>query len=213
MTRPAHSLSTLRRMAYPTTTQDLLPDGWPAFPGGCWLPAGSQRKVSGHPLLLPQASPGALYFYTNLPGTLCCQKKPPKEKFDDFGMAALLAPVVGPTLGGFITDNYGWRWIFYLNLPVGTLALWMCSRLVFDPPEFKAAQLEASKKGGSFDTLGLCLLSVTMVAWEVVLSKGQEWDWFGDPFFRVQTLAALFVLGLGGLIFWESRQRFPVVNF
>jgi aryl-alcohol dehydrogenase-like predicted oxidoreductase len=70
MTRPAHSLSTLRRMAYPTTTQDLLPDGWPAFPGGCWLPAGSQRKVSGHPLLLPQASPGALYFYIHLPGTL-----------------------------------------------------------------------------------------------------------------------------------------------
>jgi MFS transporter, DHA2 family, multidrug resistance protein len=130
-----------------------------------------------------------------------------------FGIAALLAPVVGPTLGGFITDNYGWRWIFYLNLPVGAFALWMCSRLVYDPPEFKAAQLEARKKGGSFDTLGLCLLSVTMVAWEVVLSKGQEWDWFGDPFYRVQTLATLFVVCLGCLVWREMRIANPLINF
>src|SRR5207249_712588 len=110
-----------------------------------------------------------------------------------FGIAALLAPVVGPTLGGYITDNYGWRWIFYLNLPVGALALWMCSKLVHDPPYLKTAQLEARQSGAPFDTLGLCLLSLTMVTWEIVLSKGQEWDWFGDPFLRVQTLAILFV--------------------
>src|SRR5689334_8502099 len=63
-----------------------------------------------------------------------------------FGIAALLAPVVGPTLGGYITDNYGWRWIFYLNLPVGALALWMCSQLVFDPPYLQAARREARQK-------------------------------------------------------------------
>ena len=141
----------------------------------------------------------------------------PKEKQGAaqtvFGIAALLAPVVGPTLGGFITDNYGWRWIFYLNLPVGAFALWMCSKLVHDPPYLKAAQLETRKKGGRFDTLGLCLLSVTMVAWEVVLSKGQEWDWFGDPFRRVQTLTVLFVIGLGGLIWREMRIANPLINF
>ncbi|EDY16527.1 drug resistance transporter, EmrB/QacA subfamily [Chthoniobacter flavus Ellin428] len=130
-----------------------------------------------------------------------------------FGIAALLAPVVGPTLGGYITDNYGWRWIFFLNLPVGGFALWMCSRLVFDPPYLKAAQIESRKKAAPFDTIGLCLLSLTMVTWEVVLSKGQEWDWFGDPFLRVQTLAVLFVVGLVGLIWREKRIANPLIHF
>lgn len=130
-----------------------------------------------------------------------------------FGIAALLAPVVGPTLGGYITDNYGWRWIFYLNLPVGAFAFWMCNKLVHDPPYLKAAQLEARQKGAPFDTLGLSLLSLTMVTWEIVLSKGQEWDWFGDPFLRVQTLAILFVVGLGGLLWRELRIANPLINF
>src|SRR4051812_21429589 len=81
----------------------------------------------------------------------------PKEKQGAaqtlFGIAALLAPVVGPTLGGFITDNYGWRWIFFLNIPVGALALWMCSKLVHDPDYLKTQQAEMRTKGGPFDTL------------------------------------------------------------
>src|SRR5262247_1483425 len=124
-----------------------------------------------------------------------------------FGVAALLAPVVGPTLGGYITDNYGWRWIFYINIPSGLLALWMCSKVVRDPNYLKAEQLAMRKKGAPFDTLGLCLLSLTMVSWEIVLSKGQEWDWLGDPFFRVQTLLALFALGLSALVWRELRIR------
>ena len=63
-----------------------------------------------------------------------------------FGIAALLAPVVGPTLGGYITDNYGWRWIFYINIPTGLLALWMCSKLVHDPDYLRAEQLAMRKK-------------------------------------------------------------------
>ena len=126
-----------------------------------------------------------------------------------FGIAALLAPVIGPTLGGFITDNYGWRWIFYLNVPIGTLAFFMCRRLVEDPEYLKAEQ--AKSRGQAFDTLGLCLLAVTMVCWEVMLSKGQQWDWLGDPFFRVQTLMTLFVLCLGGLIYRELHLRNPLV--
>src|SRR5437016_9778691 len=77
----------------------------------------------------------------------------PKEKQGAaqtvFGIAALLAPVVGPTLGGYITDNYGWRWVFYINVPVGILALWMCNMFVHDPPYLKAAQVEARQKGAS----------------------------------------------------------------
>jgi DHA2 family multidrug resistance protein len=130
-----------------------------------------------------------------------------------FGIAALLAPVVGPTLGGYITDNYGWRWVFYINIPVGLLALWMCSRVVHDPEYLKAEQLSMRKKGGPFDTLGLCLLSLTMVCWEIVLSKGQEWDWLSDPFFRVQTLLVLFLLGLGALVWRELRIKNPLINF
>jgi len=130
-----------------------------------------------------------------------------------FSIAALLAPVVGPTLGGFITDNYGWRWIFYLNLPVGIAALAFCRRVVFDPPYIKEQKEAARASGARFDGIGLCLLSVTMVCWEVMLSKGQEWDWLGDPFLRVQTLMLLFVCCGAGLVWRELRIRNPLVNF
>jgi DHA2 family multidrug resistance protein len=141
----------------------------------------------------------------------------PKEKQGAaqtaFSIAALLAPVFGPTLGGYVTDNYGWRWVFYINVPVGLLALVMCNALVFDPPYLKAQSAEARRQNRAFDTLGLSLLAVTMTSWEVLLSKGQEWDWFGDPFLRVQGLALLFVLGLVGLIIRETRYDNPLINF
>jgi len=130
-----------------------------------------------------------------------------------FGIAALLAPVVGPTLGGWITDNYTWRWIFYLNLPVGLVALAMCSAVVRDPPYMAVEREKMKRSGQRFDTLGLCLLSVTMVCWEITLSKGQEWDWFGDPFYRIQTLAFLFVVCLTTLIIREMRIKDPLINF
>jgi DHA2 family multidrug resistance protein len=130
-----------------------------------------------------------------------------------FGVAALLAPVVGPTLGGYITDEYSWRWIFYINVPVGAAALILCSILVRDPDYLRNERNELKKGPLNFDFIGLCLLSLTMVCWEVVLSKGQEWDWFNDAFGRIQTLSALFVIGLTGLVFWEGRQSNPIVNF
>ena len=80
-----------------------------------------------------------------------------------FGMAALLAPVVGPTLGGYITDNYEWRWIFYLNVPVGLLALLMCSRLVVDPDYLVAQRAAARRQRQPFDLLGLVLLAVATI--------------------------------------------------
>ena len=130
-----------------------------------------------------------------------------------FGVAALLAPVVGPTLGGWLTVQYEWRWCFYINLPVGLLALVACYFLVEDPDYLKAQTAEAARQKVRFDGVGLGLLVIAMASWEVVLSKGQEWDWSGDPFWRVQTLAGLFVFGLVGLIVWETRQANPIINF
>jgi len=130
-----------------------------------------------------------------------------------FGLAALTAPVVGPTLGGWITDQYSWRWVFLINVPVGLLAVAACYLKLQDPDYLTTARVELRKQPFSFDMIGLSLLVIVVVCWEVVLSKGQEWDWLGDPFWRVQTLAILFGAGLAGLIFWELRHRSPVVNF
>ena len=130
-----------------------------------------------------------------------------------FGIAALLAPVVGPTLGGYITDNHGWRWIFYLNIPVGLFALFICRRLVTDPPYIAEQRERMRKECKAFDTIGLTLLAITMVAWEILLSKGQEWDWFGDPFGRIQVLALIFVGCLVALVVRELRIENPLINF
>src|SRR5438445_1197460 len=130
-----------------------------------------------------------------------------------FGVAALLAPVVGPTLGGYLTVNYDWRWIFYINLPVGGLAF-LAAWLVLDDPEYlKHEQAELLRRPLNFDYLGMGLLTLVMSCWEVMLSKGQEWDWLDDPFWRVQTLLILFALGLVVLVFRELRISNPVVNF
>jgi len=130
-----------------------------------------------------------------------------------FGLAALLAPVVGPTLGGWITDSYSWRWVFYINVPVGLLALAACYALLRDPDYLTKQRMELRRQPLRFDSLGLSLLVIVVVSWEVTLSKGQEWDWLSDPFWRVQTLAVLVVVGLIALIFWELRHPNPVVNF
>lgn len=130
-----------------------------------------------------------------------------------FGLAALIAPVVGPTLGGWITDNYEWRWVFYINVPIGLLALAACYAVVLDPDYLATQRAKQRGHTSRFDSIGLALLVITIVCWEVMLSKGEEWDWLGDPFWRVQTLAILFILALAALIFWELRRRSPVVNF
>jgi DHA2 family multidrug resistance protein len=130
-----------------------------------------------------------------------------------FAIAGLLAPVVGPTLGGYLTVQYNWRWIFYINLPVGALALLLCYFVVDDPAYLKEERAKLRRRPLNFDYIGLGLLALTMSCWEIMLSKGQEWDWLGDPFWRVQMLLVLFVLGLGFLIFRELRIAKPVVNF
>jgi DHA2 family multidrug resistance protein len=129
-----------------------------------------------------------------------------------FGFAVLVAPILGPTLGGYITDNYDWRWIFFINLPPGLLALAACHFLLEDPPYLKAERTRLRARPLNFDGVGLGLLVVVMVCWEVLLSKGQEWDWLGDPFGRIQALLTAFLLA-GALFVWrESRVANPVVN-
>jgi DHA2 family multidrug resistance protein len=130
-----------------------------------------------------------------------------------FGVAAIIAPIVGPTLGGWICVNYDWRWIFLINIPIGVLSLVAGYAVVDDPDYLKKERAELSRQPLNFDFIGLGVLSLVMACWETMLSKGQEWDWLGDPFWRVQTLATLFVLGLGFLIFHELRTASPIIDF
>jgi DHA2 family multidrug resistance protein len=130
-----------------------------------------------------------------------------------FGLAALLAPVIGPTLGGWLTDEYQWRWVFLINVPMGILAFAGCYAFLRDPDYLVRERLDLRRRPFHFDSIGLSLLVIVMVCWEVMLSKGQQWDWLGDPFWRVQTLATLFTVGLIGLIFRELRSPNPVINF
>jgi DHA2 family multidrug resistance protein len=130
-----------------------------------------------------------------------------------FGIAALIAPIVGPTLGGWLVVNYDWRWIFLINVPVGMVALVAAFFLVDDPDYLKAERAKRRGRPLNFDYIGLGLLALVMSSWEILLSKGQEWDWLGDPFWRIQTLVTLFAGGVIILVLWEMRIQNPIVNF
>jgi DHA2 family multidrug resistance protein len=130
-----------------------------------------------------------------------------------FGVAAILGPIVGPTLGGWLCVNYDWRYIFLINVPIGVVSLIAGYWTVEDPEYLKKEVAELRRGPLNFDYIGLGLLSLVMACWEIMLSKGQEWDWLDDPFWRVQTLLTLFVLGLGYLIFHEMRTASPIINF
>ncbi len=129
-----------------------------------------------------------------------------------FGISALIAPVLGPTLGGYISDNYSWEWIFLINVPMGMIAFGLNYWLLEDPEYLKEERRELRSKPLNFDYIGLGLIVVVMSTMEVLLSKGQEWDWLGDPFGRIQWLLGIFVVGLVGMVVWESRHPAPILN-
>jgi DHA2 family multidrug resistance protein len=129
-----------------------------------------------------------------------------------YTVCVLVAPILGPTLGGWITDNYSWRWIFYINLPTGLVALLLVSVVLKDPDYLKRRRAELLGGPLHFDYVGLGLIALGLGSLEVLLSKGQEWDWLGDPFFRVHWLAAGAVVGIGGAVVWELTTPHPIVD-
>jgi DHA2 family multidrug resistance protein len=134
---------------------------------------------------------------------------PPEKRglaFALYGITAICAPAIGPTLGGWITDSYSWRWVFYINVPVGALALLLVYRLVEDPPYLARTKKNLSR----FDFIGFSLLTVGVGALQIALDKGQEDDWFGSHF--ITTLVIIAVAGLVTLIIWEWFHKEPIVD-
>jgi MFS transporter, DHA2 family, multidrug resistance protein len=134
---------------------------------------------------------------------------PPEKRglaFALYGITAVMAPTIGPTLGGWITFNYSWRWIFFINLPVGIITWLLVRRFVEDPPYI--AKLKAA--GLKLDYIGISLLALGIGALQILLDKGQEDDWFGSRF--ITTLIVVSTVSLISLVIWEFYQKTPVID-
>jgi MFS transporter, DHA2 family, multidrug resistance protein len=134
---------------------------------------------------------------------------PPAKRgmaFAVYGMAVVLAPAIGPTLGGYITDHFTWRWVFFINVPVGLFSLFASNRVVQDPPRL----VEARSRVGPIDYVGLGLVAVGLGALEYVLDKGQEDDWFHSR--NITLFAVVAAVALVAFVVWEWRQEHPVVE-
>jgi DHA2 family multidrug resistance protein len=141
---------------------------------------------------------------------------PPAKRASAFAlytMAIVTAPAIGPVLGGWITDNYNWRWVFFINIPVGILSLYLTSRFVHDPPAFAEERKTVRGPDGKLrvDGIGIALIGLGSAALEVLLDRGQIDDWFGSRFITWMFLIA--VACLGTAVFWELRQSDPIIEF
>src|SRR5262245_12811256 len=131
---------------------------------------------------------------------------PPQKRGQAMAFWALgivVAPMLGPVIGGWLTDNYSWRWVFYINVPIGVVAILLTQAFIFDPPYLR-------RERTGIDYWGIGFLVVGMGALQIMLDKGQEEDWFGSHF--IMTLAVLAVVGLGGLIIRELQAEHPVID-
>jgi DHA2 family multidrug resistance protein len=134
---------------------------------------------------------------------------PPQQRglaFALYGITAIMAPTIGPTLGGWITFNYSWRWIFFINLPVGVATWFLVRHFVEDPPYLR--RLKAA--GVKLDYIGIALLTLGIGALQVLLDKGQEDDWFGSRF--ITTLVVIATVCLISLVIWEWSQKAPIID-
>ena len=139
----------------------------------------------------------------------------PKEKlggaFALYSMAIVTAPAVGPPLGGWITDSFSWRWVFFINVPIGLLSLLLSSRLVHDPPEFTRERREAWQGGHlRIDRIGIVLIAIGFACLEVVLDRGERDDWLGSHF--ITTFLVIAVVAITLAIWWEWHHHDPVVE-
>ena len=134
---------------------------------------------------------------------------PPAKRgmaFAVYGIAVVTAPAIGPTLGGWITDNFTWRWIFFINIPVGILSILLTSRLIQDPPYLKRRKLSET----TIDYVGLGFVALGLGTLQVVLDKGQREDWFESDF--IVTLSLICAASLLFVIFWEWRHKDPIID-
>jgi DHA2 family multidrug resistance protein len=141
---------------------------------------------------------------------------PPEKRASAFALytvAIVTAPAIGPVLGGWITDNYTWRWVFLINIPIGIISLFLSNRFVHDPPEYAAERAKARSADGKLriDGIGIALIGLGSAALEVLLDRGQIDDWFGSRF-----ITWMFVIGITCLVtavFWELNHKDPVIDF
>jgi len=138
---------------------------------------------------------------------------PPQKRgqaFAAYGIAVVFAPAIGPTLGGWITDNFDWRWVFLLNVPVGMFLTVLAMRVLTETPEQIAQRKARLKAGIRLDYVGFALLVIGMCALQIVLDKGQEDDWFASSFITSLTIAA--TISLSAFVVWELRRDDPIVD-
>ncbi len=128
--------------------------------------------------------------------------------FSIYAMAVVLAPAIGPTIGGWITDNYSWRWIFYINVPISIISLYLTYQFVEDPPYLKEERIKAIK--GGIDYVGLGLVALGVGCLQMVMDKGQELDWFGSHWITAGSIAAFVILVVWAI--WEWRHSHPIVE-
>ena len=140
---------------------------------------------------------------------------PPNKRASAFALYTIVivtAPAIGPVLGGWITDNYNWRWIFFINIPIGFLAFFLASRLLNDPPAFQLERASVRKNGKlSIDGIGITLIALASACLEVALDRGQIDDWFGSAF--ICWMLAIGTLGWIATVAWEIRLKEPIIDF
>ena len=138
---------------------------------------------------------------------------PPSKRsmaFAIYGLAVVCAPAIGPTLGGWLTDNFSWRWVFLINVPIGIALTFLATRVIEDPPFHAVEREKRAKQGFSVDYIGFFLLCIGMGALQIVLDRGQIDDWFSSGFISILSITA--IIGLVLFVVWELNTEHPIVE-